>query len=139
MWLNRKNMTLETYKTDAQSSKVSLQYQTQRLPVTSLPKRVAQLWKWTLGMCTTLAVIPDLTTVVYLDYLCVVQCKQWMDVSDAFCAFLDLVHGWMTQLSCAEPFGKICLCFWRFQCIYNFWTNLNSPHKFFFSISLLQT
>lgn len=126
-------MSLDTSnKTDAQSFKGSHQYQSQCLYITSLPKCVAQLWKWTLGMCTTLAVIPTLKIVVYMGSLCVVRCKQRMDVSNAFSASLDLTHGWMMQLLCGEPFGKMCLCFWRFQCIYNFWTNLNSPHKFSF-------
>lgn len=130
-------MSLETSnKIDAQSFKVSHQYQTQCLLITSLPKCVAQLWKWTLGMCTTLAVIPTLKIVVYLGYLCVVRCKQWMDVSDAFSAVLDLAHGRITQLLSGEPFGKMCLCFWRFQCIYNFWTKLNSPRKFSFLLYL---
>lgn len=126
-------MSLETSnKIDAQSYKVSHQYQTQCFLTPSLPKRVAQLWKWPLGMCTTLAVTPTLRLVVYLGYLCVVWCKQWMDVSHALSAFLDLTHGRMMKLLCGEPFGKMCLCFWRFQCIYNFWTNLNSLHKFSF-------
>lgn len=59
-----------------------------------------------------------------------------MDVSDAFSAFLDLAHGRMTQLLYGEPFGKMCLCFWGFWCTYDFWTNLNSSHKFSFSLYL---
>lgn len=130
-------MSLETSnKIDTQSYKVSHQYQTQCLLMTSLPECVAQPWKWTLGMCTTLAVIPTLKIVVYLGYLCVIWCKQWMDVSDALSAFLDPAHGWMMHLLCGEPFGKMCLCFWRFQCTYNFWTNLNSLHKFSFLLFL---
>lgn len=123
-------------KIDAQNFKVSRQYQTQCLLITSLPKCVAQLWKWTLGMCTTLAVIPTLRIVVYLGSLCVVWCKQWMDVSDASSASLDLAHGWMVQLLCGEPLGKMCLCFWRIQCIYNFWTNPKFSPQILFCISV---
>lgn len=109
-------MSLETSdKIDAQSFKMSHQYQSQSLFITSLPKCVAQLWKWTLGMCTTLAVIPLLKIVVYLGSLCVVRYKQWMDVSNAFSAFLDLAHGRMMQLLCGEPFGKVSVfCFFVF-------------------------
>lgn len=108
---NRKKiMSLETSnKMDAQIYKVSHQYQTQCLLITSLPKYVAQLWKWTLGMCTTLAVIPTPKIVVYLGYLCVVRCKQWMDVSDAFSAFLDLTHGQIGSC-CVVSHLERCVC-----------------------------
>lgn len=131
-------MSLETSnKIDAQSFKVSHQYQTQCLLVTSLPECVAQLWKWTLGMCTTLAVIPTLKIVVYLGYLCVVRCKnnEWMFLMPLVLFWTSPMDGWR---SCCvvSHLEKMCLCFWRFQCIYDFWTNLNSPHEFSFSLYL---
>lgn len=79
-WLGKKLMSLETSdKIDAQTYKVSHQYQTQCLLITSLLKRVAQLWKWTLGMCTPLAVIPTLRLVVY-----------WV-----ICVLYDVNNEWM--------------------------------------------
>lgn len=126
-WIGKKIMSLETSdKIDAQTYKVSHQYQTQCLLITSLLKRVAQLWKWTLGMCTPLAVTPTLRLVVYLGHLCVVWCKQWVDVSHAL--VLLWPRPWTDDAAVVWwAIGKMCLCFWRFQCIYNFWTNLNSP------------
>lgn len=111
-WIGKILMSLETsQKIDAQSFKVSHQYQTQCLLITSLPKRVAQLWKWILGMCPTLAVIPTLKAVVYLDYLCVVvRCKQRMDVYDAFCA-LSGTHLWMDAAAvCVVSHLERCVC-----------------------------
>lgn len=109
-WLGKKIMSLETSdKIDAQTYKVSHQYQTQCLLIPSLLKRVAQLWKWTLGMCTPLAVIPILRLVAYLGSLCVVWCKQWVDVSHARSAFLTSpTDGWCS--CCVMSHLERCVC-----------------------------
>lgn len=110
-WIGKKIMSLETSsKIDAQSFKVSHRYQTQCLLVTSLPKCVAQLWKWTLGMCTTLAVIPTLKIVVYLGYLCVVRCKnnEWMFLMPLVLFWTSPMDGWRS--CCMVSHSERCVC-----------------------------
>ena len=110
-WIGKKIMTLEnSYKIDAQSFKGSHQYQSQCLFITSLPKCVAQLWKWTLGMCTTLAVIPTLKAVVYVGSSCVAWRKQWMDVSDAFSAlWTSPMDGWCSCCVVSHWERRVCV------------------------------